>query len=249
MGEADAHQIAGWFADPLTRRAVFGLFGLTAIVAACSDDAASGPPNGATSAVTLPTTAATATALPAVTSTTDALTVPLETQPVQQNPDPSFVPGINVNVNSEVLQADSEAYGGSWSGAWAFDDGSAAGTMSADVVFDVTRRTITGHLVVEGPLLAVPVPAMDVNVSVDSWIYGDDGTFQVAFYTAAGQWSMTSDGGFGKFRLHIDAVEGSEVVAFDATGVANRPSLIPVAFTISGSTRSTTPGTINWTPA
>jgi hypothetical protein len=159
---------------------------------------------------------------------------------------PGVVAGINSYVDSNVLTADSEAYGGSWVGAWALDDGSASGSMTGNIVFDVTARVITAGLTVDGALLATPIPPLNVVLPVDSWIYGDDGTFEIGFPTEAGQWKLTSDGGFGKFRLHVDAGNG---VAFDATGVANQPSKIPVSFTVTGAGARPATGTIDFTPA
>ena len=63
-----------------------------------------------------------------------------------------------------------------------------------------------------------------------------------------GPTEVTSDGGFGKFKLHIDLVGRADAVAFDAAGVANRPSLIPISFTMTAADGTQRTGTIQGKP-
>ncbi|MCU1388203.1 MAG: hypothetical protein JWL72_1541 [Ilumatobacteraceae bacterium] len=158
------------------------------------------------------------------------------------------MPGINVNVTDAILADDAQSYGGSWTAAWSFDDQSASGTITADVVIDVPSRSITSSGSVTGPLFADPVPPISTTVSVDSYIYDDDGNFRIDYPTVLGPTAVTSDGGFGKFKLHVDLVGRADAVAFDAAGVANRPSLIPITFTITAADGTTRTGTIQGKP-
>jgi hypothetical protein len=48
--------------------------------------------------------------------------------------------------------------------------------------------------------------------------------------------------------LHIDLVGRSDAVVFDAAGVANRPSLIPITFTITAADGTKRTGTIQARP-
>ena len=143
---------------------------------------------------------------------------------------------------------DAQSYGGSWTAEWAFDDGSGAGSIAASVVIDVPTRTITASGSVTGPMLAGPIPPIEATVSVDSYIYDDDGNFRVDYPTVLGPTEITSDGGFGRFKLHVDLVGRADAVAFDAAGVANRPSLIPVSFTVTAADGTQRTGTIQGKP-
>ena len=156
--------------------------------------------------------------------------------------------GSNANVTSDILRSDSEAYGGAWKGNWTWADGSGSGVMSATGTVDIGTRLITGTGNVTGAMLSTPIPAIDVTVAVDSWKYDDDGNFSIGFPTVVGAVTLSSNGGFGKFKLHVDVAGRDDVVAFDATGVANRPSAIPVLFTMTSKDGSTKSGSVTFSP-
>jgi hypothetical protein len=158
------------------------------------------------------------------------------------------VVGINVNITDAILTDDARSYGGSWTGQWAFDDHSSSGSITANVLVDVPTRTITSIGSVTGPMLAEPIPTINTTVSVDSYVYDDNGNFRINYPTVMGPTELTSDGGFGRFKLHVDLVGRADAVAFDATGVANRPALIPIRFTITSADGSKRTGTIQGKP-
>jgi hypothetical protein len=279
-GERGSAKTGGWFDDAMTRRAVFGLLGLTALTTACGSSgsaaATTQPSTSATSTEPEPATPSTAatSSIAAQPSTTEAVTVapataatetpatetaattaptePLSTTapsaPAADGTEPSVIPGINANITDEILTDDAESYGGSWTAEWTFDDNSGAGSIAANVVIDVPTRTITASGSVTGPMLADPIPPIDATVSVDSYIYDDDGNFRIDYPTVLGPTEVTSDGGFGKFKLHVDLVGRADAVAFDAAGVANRPSLIPISFTVTAADGTQRTGTIQAKP-
>ncbi len=98
-------------------------------------------------------------------------------------------------------------------------------------------------------MLAGPVAPISATVPVDSYVYADDGTFEIRCATTLGQVTLSSDGGFGKFQLHIDVADHPDVVSIDAAGVANRPAAIPMTFGITGADGSKRTGTLQARPA
>ena len=194
------------------------------------------------------TTPPTATAAVTTPSTEAASTVAPPTSAAVGGSEASIVPGINAKITDAILTDDAQSYGGSWTAAWSFDDQSGSGVITANVIIDVPSRSITSSGSVTGPLFADPVPAISTMVSVDSYTYHDNGDFRVDYPTVLGPTDVTSDGGFGKFKLHIDLVGRADAIAFDAAGVANRPSLIPITFTITATDGTKRTGTIQGKP-
>ena len=159
MGDGDGSRAPGWFDDVMTRRAVLGLFGLSAIAAGCSSDRSITTPafstvsssgaSGSSSAVS-PTTTDTATttehmSTPTAESTasvppgttdgpaTGAPTAapPSTAAPVTAGLTPTIVLGGTANVTTDILRSNSKAYGGAWKGNWTWADGSGSGGRSA----------------------------------------------------------------------------------------------------------------------
>lgn len=307
MGDGDGSRAPGWFDDVMTRRAVLGLFGLSAIAAGCSSDRSITTPASSTvSPSGAPGSSSTASSASAATQTAPATASPTDSTPptestspptttgtaattehtstptaeskasvppgatdgpatgaptaappstaapasaaVTAGPTPTIVLGSNANVTTDILRSDSEAYGGAWKGNWTWADGSGSGVMSATGTVDIGTRLITGTGNVTGAMLSTPIPAIDVTVAVDSWKYDNDGNFSIGFPTVVGAVTLSSNGGFGKFKLHVDVAGRDDVVAFDATGVANRPSAIPVLFTMTSKDGSTKSGSVTFRP-
>jgi hypothetical protein len=160
---------------------------------------------------------------------------------------PTFVSGgTNSYLTRGILEANSEEYGGSWSGGWSFDDASASGVMTADVSFDVQARRVTARCAIEGPLLPVPVAPFDIDFDVDSFIFdGDTKTFTARYDSPVGRATVQDNGGGGRFKVTVDNLVGQpDIGTVTANGSALHPSLIPVAFQIRRTDGTIQKGTI-----
>jgi hypothetical protein len=214
-----------WLEDPFSRRAVFALVALAAVGSGCSH-----PKSEATNAgSTTP-------------SRSGGLTPATTTRP-------TFVGGTNTYLTTGILEANSEMYGGSWSGPWSYDSGGGSGVITADVDFDYRGRRVTAKCAIGGELMATAVLPFDIDFAVDSFTYeGDTKTFTVNHDRPLGRVTVTDDGGGGRFKLTMDSVSGHPDVAFVAvTGALNHPSLVPVQFSLTFSDGTTRTGTANFT--
>jgi hypothetical protein len=172
-------------------------------------------------------------------STTEATTTAVpETTVAPATTAPPVVAGSNKNITPEILAADAKGYNGNWTATWKFDTLGTTGTISGTAAIDPTARTFTARITVTGDLLhdGVAVPTFSVDGSVDSYTYGDDGSFSIHKATPVGDATMTSAGGMGSGQFHLKLVNipaHPHVAVFEASGVANRAGVIPTTLAIT----------------
>ena len=209
--------------EPIARRAL--LQGIAAVGIAAKAKATKRPPKAPSSKATIPTTSVATTTVPVVVGSNKALT-------------------------HEILADDASSYNGTWSGTWKVVGGR-AGTLAGAVRIDADARTISADLRIDGPIVggATLQPAT-ITVAIDSSVYAEqDGKFTVSAASTLCRATITDNGGFGKFRLIIDAINGHpDVTRFEATGVANKPSSVPIEYTTTFSSGRIERGSIEIHP-
>jgi hypothetical protein len=176
---------------------------------------------------------------PATTSSTTAAAAGTTVAPV--------VAGSNANITHQILADDAKGYNGTWTAAWKMDTFGTTGTISANATIDPDARTFTAHISVTGDLLhdGVAIPSFTVDGSVDSYTYGNDGSFAIHKRTPAGDGTITSVGGMGSGQFHLkltDIPSHPSVRSFDASGVANRAGVIPTTLRVTFADGTTASG-------
>lgn len=210
---------------------------------------------GATPATTSPASAssATSTAATAAASSTPTTSPPTSPPPPTSTPTTAaVVPGSNKNLTREILADDARGYNGSWVATWRLDPFGTAGSFSGVSTIDPDARTLKARLTIGGDLLhdGVTIPPIEVDGSVDSYTYDDNGTFRIDKTLPVGQATISSGRGIGsgEFTLTItDLPDHPSVSRFEATGVANRGGEIPITFVITFADGSEAQGSARFT--
>ena len=151
---------------------------------------------------------------------------------------PPVVAGGNANITHQILADDAKGYNGTWTAAWKINTFATTGTFAGTATIDADARTFMARIVVTGDLLhdGGTIPAFTIDGSVDSYTYGNDGSFAIHKATAVGDATITSVGGMGSGQFHLKVTNipsHPKVASFEASGVANRAGVIPTTLTIT----------------